>query len=178
MNNSNLTVYENHTFELTKYPRVYTEKENTDKVIITFLLHEKKLKEIYQSMISAIKLHNECKEYYYLFRFNNLSKKYNARDIITLLNSNNFEKDDIDTYYKLYIKIYPFYMNLFDSIEQAKKSHFECKDFIYRVVPPNNIYRNIKSQVYTGIELMELNVFTQFLKNNNYIQDLPQNIIN
>jgi hypothetical protein len=32
--------------------------------------------------------------------------------------------------------------------------------------------------VYTGIELMELNVFTQFLKNNNYIQELPQNIIN
>jgi hypothetical protein len=105
-----------------------------------------------------------------------MAKKYTAKEIIDLLqlNSSLYQNIDIiDKYYIVYSQIYPFYIELFNSIEEAKRTYFECRDFAYRVVPPRELYINVKSEVYTAVELMEINAFAQYLKSKNYIHDLP-----
>lgn len=175
-----ITVYEKHTIPISKYPRINSEKEKTDKIIITFLINEKILREIYNSIFNAPKFYYECKEYNYIFRIKGMAKKYTAKEIIDLLNmnininTNSYQNIDlIDRYYITYSKIYPFYINLFNSIEEAKRAYFECRDFAYRVIPPHELYINVKSEVYSAYELMEINAFAQFLKYSNYIHELP-----
>ena len=68
-----ITVFDNHSLELNKYPRFYTDKETTDKIIITFYMNEEYLKSLSSSYENAIKYHNECKEYFYVFK--SLDKK-------------------------------------------------------------------------------------------------------
>jgi len=174
--NSDIRVCDNHTISVSKYPRINTDKEKTDKIIITFLINEKLLREIYNSIFNARKFYYECKEYNYIFRIKRMAKKYTAKEIIDLLqlNSSLYQNIDIiDKYYIVYSQIYPFYIELFNSIEEAKRTYFECRDFAYRVVPPRELYINVKSEVYTAVELMEINAFAQYLKSKNYIHDLP-----
>lgn len=168
-----IRVYDNHFINIQKYPRLNTSFTDTDKIIINFLLHEKELRDIYNSVHNAIKFYNECKDYYFIFKLNNLMKKYEAKDIINLMTNNFNNIDNIDKNYITYIQIYPFYINLFKSIEEAKKAYFERRDFIYTVHPPNILYENIKPNKYQALDLLELNTFVHFLKNNNYKHDLP-----
>ena len=34
-----IIVFDNHSLELNKYPRFYTDKETTDKIMITFFMN-------------------------------------------------------------------------------------------------------------------------------------------
>ena len=77
-----ITVFDNHSLELNKYPRFYTDKETTDKIIITFYMNEEYLKSLSSSYENAIKYHNECKEYFYMFKFGKESRNYNTKNIL------------------------------------------------------------------------------------------------
>jgi len=190
-----ITVFDNHSVELNKYPRINTDKEITDKIMITFIMNEEYLKSIATSYENAIKYHNECKEYYYLFKLNNKEyKKYSAKEIIQLINGindflrinndinkqlfflNNINKIDVNYYF--YIKNSSFYMNLFNAIEQSKKLYFQSRDFTYNLNPPLDFYgKNYKKgNIYTSLEIMEIYAYTHYLIQNKIIKELPQPI--
>ena len=65
-----LHIYGDYEIDLNKYPRKNSDKEITDIILIIFLSHESYLKKLAESFDNAIKYHNECKEYYYTFKFN------------------------------------------------------------------------------------------------------------
>lgn len=185
----NIIVYDNYEININKYPRIYTDKSKTDIIIIIFLMHEDFLKKLSKSFENALKYYNECKEYYYIFKFNKETKKYSAQEIITLMNQiNNFLKDNrnintqisylnnmhqIDKIFYFYIKNKDFYVNLFDSLEHAKLSYFERREYNYRITPPIDFYNNIQPQTYSALELMEINAYTQYLVKKKIIQELP-----
>jgi len=188
-----IIVYDNYEISLYKYPRKNTDKEKTDIIIIIFLMNEDFLKNIAKSFENALKFYYECKEYYYIFKFNNdlkNSKKYSAKDIITLFNhTNEFFRNNsnltiqkkfiqtmnpIDIIFYFYLKNKDFYLDFFESIENAKKAYFERREYSYRIYPPIDFYNNIPSQIYNAIELMELNSYTQYLVKRKIIQELPK----
>ena len=185
----NIIVYDNYEININKYPRIYTDKSKTDIIIIIFLMQEDFLKKLSKSFENALKYYNECKEYYYIFKFNKETKKYSAQEIITLMNQiNNFLKDNrnintqisylnnmhqIDKIFYFYIKNKDFYVNLFDSLEHAKLSYFERREYNYRITPPIDFYNNIQPQTYSALELMEINAYTQYLVKKKIIQELP-----
>ena len=86
-----IIVFDNHSLELNKYPRFYTDKETTDKIMITFFMNEEYLKNLSNSYENSVKYHNECKEYFYVFKTSDkkLVKKYSAKEIIQLINGIN-----------------------------------------------------------------------------------------
>ncbi len=189
----NIIVYGDFTLDLKKYPRVGTIKEKTDIIIITFLMHEEELTKCAKSLDDAIKYFNGCKEYFYTYHTPNQDgiKRYSAKEIIHLhtmltnrpLRTNmeyyefmkNFQY--VDQCYISYLRCRDFYMNLFKSIKLAKDAHFERRDYVYRVVPPMEIYGHMKNQivgqVYSAYELMELFTFSHYLKNHRIIKELP-----
>ena len=189
MNNNQIIVYDNYEISLYKYPRVDTDKEKTDIIIIIFLMHEDFLKKLGKSFEEALKFHNECKDYYYIFNFNKEIRKYSAQDIIFLFNqTNDFFRNNpnyqiqksylnnllyIDQIYYFYIKNKDFYLSLYESLEHAKKSYFERRDYSYRIIPPNDFYSNIFPKTYSAIELMEINAYTQYLCQHKIIKELP-----
>ena len=150
----NIIVYDNYEIPLSKYPRT-----DTDKIIITFLMHEDFLKKLAQSYENALKYYNECKEYYYIFNLNKYVKKYSAQEIIQLFNNitdylkstNNInvqldylnKLNIIDKIFYFYIKNKNIYINLFDSIEHAKRSFFERRDYSYKINVPIDFYDKI-----------------------------------
>ena len=191
-NEENIIVYDNYEISLYKYPRKNTDKEKTDIMIIIFFMHEDFLKKLAQSFDHSFKFYYECKEYYYIFKFNNdlkNSKKYNAQDIILLYNNTNeffrnnnninIQKkylnsmDYNDKIFYFYLKNKDFYLNLYESLEHAKKAYFERREYLYRIIPPNDFYSNILTQNYNAIELMELNCYSQYLIKRKIIQNLP-----
>ncbi len=190
--NQNIIVYGDFTLDLKKYPRKGTSKENTDIIIITFLMHEEYLTKCAKSLDDAIKYFNGCKEYFYNYHTpDNVIKRYSAKEIIQLhtmitnhplRNTNdyyNFMKNFqyADQCYISYLKCRNFYMDLFKSIKNAKDAHFERRDYFYKIVPPMEIYgfmkNNIVGQIYSAYELMELFTFTHYLKNHKIIKELP-----
>ncbi len=190
--NQNIIVYGDFTLDLKKYPRKGTSKENTDIIIITFLMHEEYLTKCAKSLDDAIKYFNGCKEYFYNYHTpDNIIKRYSAKEIIqlhTMLTNHplrtmndyyNFMKNFqyADQCYISYLRCKDFYMNLFKSIKNAKDAHFERRDYFYKVIPPMEIYgfmkNNIAGQVYSAYELMELFTFTHYLKNHKIIKELP-----
>jgi hypothetical protein len=190
--NETIVVYGDFTLDLKKYPRSGTNKEKTDIIIITFLMHEEELTKCAKSLDDAIKYFNGCKEYFYTYHTpDNLVKRYSAKEIIQLntmltnhplRNANdyyNFMKNFqySDQCYISYLKCRDFYMNLFKSIKNAKDAHFERRDYVYKVVPPMEIYgfmkTQISGQIYSAYELMELFTFTHYLKNHKIIKELP-----
>jgi hypothetical protein len=190
--NQNIIVYGDFTLDLKKYPRKGTSKENTDIIIITFLMHEEYLTKCAKSLDDAIKYFNGCKEYFYNYHTpDNIVKRYSAKEIIqlhTMLTNHplrtmndyyNFMKNFqyADQCYISYLRCKDFYMNLFKSIKNAKDAHFERRDYFYKIVPPMEIYgfmkNNIVGQVYSAYELMELFTFTHYLKNHKIIKELP-----
>jgi len=185
MDNNNIIVYDNYEIDLYKYPRINTEKENTDIIIIIFLMHEDFLKKLAKSFEESMKYYHECKEYYYIFR----AKKYSAQDIILLINNTNDylrtnpnintqmkylnNLNPIDKIFYFYIKNKDFYLNLYESLEHAKQAYFERRDYNYRINPPIDFYDKIYPSTYSAIELMELNSYTQYLIKNKIIKELP-----
>ena len=187
--NDEIVVYDDYKISLYKYPRVDTDKEKTDIIIIIFLMHEEFLKKLGQSFEDALKYYHECKEYYYIFNFNKEIKKYSAKEIIHLINNTNeFFRNNtniivqqnylkklnkLDASFYFYIKNKDFYTNLYKSLEHAKKSYFERREYSYRVSPPIDFYNRISNQTYSAIEFMEINSYAQYLKQRKIIQDLP-----
>jgi len=189
-----IIVFDNHSVELNKYPRFYTDKETTDKIMITFFMNEEYLKNLSSSYENAVKYHNECKEYFYVFKSidKKLVKKYSSQEIIQLVNgineflriNNDIKKqinflkniNKIDLIYYFYIKNSNFYINLFKAVEQSKLLYFQSRDFTYNVNPPIDLYNNIKGSVYSSLEIMEVYAYTQYLVSNKIIKELPQPI--
>ena len=60
---NNIIVYDNYEIEFNKYPRVNTDKCNTDIIIIVFLMHENFLKKLACSYEEALKYYNDCKDH-------------------------------------------------------------------------------------------------------------------
>ena len=187
--NENIIVYNDYEISLYKYPRIGTSKENTDIIIIIFLMHEDFLKKLSISFSEALRFYNDCKEYYYIFKFNKETKKYSAQEIMNLVKQTNsfleINKDiktqlnylnrlnPIDKIFYFYVKNKDFYVNLFDSLEHAKQSYFERREYNYRINPPLDFYDKILPQTYSALELMELNAYAQYLIKNKIIQNLP-----
>jgi hypothetical protein len=187
--NENIIVYDDYEISLYKYPRIDTSKENTDIIIIIFLMHEDFLKKLSISFSEALRFYNDCKEYYYIFKFNKETKKYSAQEIMNLVKqTNNFLElnrdiktqlnylnrlNPIDKIFYFYIKNKDFYVNLFDSLEHAKQSYFERREYNYRINPPLDFYDKVISQTYSALELMEINAYAQYLIKNKIIQNLP-----
>jgi len=188
-NNDEIIVYDDYKISLYKYPRIDTDKEKTDIIIIIFLMHEDFLKKLGQSFEDALKYYHECKEYYYIFNLNKEIKKYSAKEIIYLINTTNEffrsnanvivqqnylkKLNKLDASFYFYIKNKDFYTNLYKSLEHAKKSYFERREYSYRISPPLDFYNKILSQTYSAIEFMEINSYAQYLKQRKIIQDLP-----
>jgi hypothetical protein len=152
-------------------------------------MHDDFLKKMGESYDKAITYYNDCKEYFYIFNFNKTIKKYSAQEIINLkknlddffLNNRNVQVQqnfinkmnilDITLYF--YIKNKDFYLNLYKSLEHAKRSYFERREYNYRIIPPIDFYNKISSQIYSALELMELNSYAQYLIKNKIIKELP-----
>ena len=178
-----IIVFDNHSIELTKYPRIYTDKETTDKIMITFFMHETFLKQVASSLENAIKYHNECKDYFYTFKYSlknelnnqNIIKTYSAKDIIKLVNYGHIT-DKIDLIYYCLIKNAPFYTGLFEAVVKAKNLYFQARDYVYTLNPPRDYYGAKKNALYTGLEIMEVYAYTQYLLSNKIIKELPDPI--
>lgn len=188
----NIIVYGDFTLDLKKYPRSGTVKEKCDIIIITFLMHEEELTKCAKSLDDAIKYFNGCKEYFYTYHTpDKVIKRYSAKEIIQLhtmltnrpiRNSREYYEfmknfQYADQCYISYLRCRDFYMNLFKSIKGAKDAHFERRDYVYRVIPPMEIYGFMNSpiggQTYSAYELMELFTFTHYLKNHRILKELP-----
>jgi hypothetical protein len=157
-------------------------------------MNEEYLKNLSSSYENSIKYHNECKEYFYVFKSidKKIVKKYSAQEIIQLINgineflriNNDIKKqinflkniNKIDLIYYFYIKNSIFYMNLFKAVEQSKLLYFQSRDFTYNVNPPIDFYNNKKGSVYSALEIMEVYAYTQYLISNKIIKELPQPI--
>jgi hypothetical protein len=188
-NNNEIIVYDDYKINLYKYPRSNTEKEHTDIIIIIFLMHEDFLKKLAISFEDSMKYYHQCKEYYYIFNFNKIIKKYSAQEIILLMkNTNDYLRDNfkvenqmkylnnmllIDQIFYFYIRNKDFYINLYDALEDAKRAYFERRDFSYRIIPPNDFYTGITPKIYNAIELMEIYSYTNYLVGKKIIKDLP-----
>ena len=189
INNDEITVYDDYKVNLYKYPRINTEKEYTDIIIIIFLTHEDFLKKLAKSFDDSLKYYHECKEYYYVFNFNKIIRKYSAQEIMLLIkNTNDYFRENtniniqlkylnnlllIDQIFYFYIKNKNFYINLFEALEDAKKAYFERRDYSYRIIPPTDFYTNITPKIYNAIELMEIYSYTNYLVKRKIIKDLP-----
>ena len=180
-----LHIYGDYEIDLNKYPRKNSDKEITDIILIIFLSHESYLKKLAESFDNAIKYHNECKEYYYTFKFNKESKNYSAQDILFIIreistfdNPIQFIKNlpYLDQLYFFYIKNRDFYLNIFSAIENAKKAYFERRDYTHKINVPKDFYNNRTTQQqnnYSALELMEINAYTQYLISIKIIKELP-----
>ena len=185
-----ITVYDDYKIPINKYPRTNTDKEKTDILIIVFLMHEDFLKKLGESYDKAITFYNNCKEYYYVFKFNNYVKQYSAQEIMTIkktiddyltVNKNNVSiqlhylkrLNIIDVLFYFYIRNKDFYINLFKSLEHAKKSYFERREYNYSITTPVDFYNTRITHIYNAIELMEINAYAQFLIQNKIIKELP-----
>ena len=184
-----IIVYDDYKISLYKYPRNNTDKRETDIIITIFLMHTDFLKKLAKSYENSIKFYNECKEYFYIFIFNKETRKYSAQDIMLLINeTTQYFRDNpnieyqlkylsnllrIDQIYYFYIKNKDFYTNLYDSLEHAKRSYFERRDYNYRIIPPTDFYNKLLPKTYSALELMELNSYANYLIKNKIICELP-----
>lgn len=187
-----IIVYDDYKISLYKYPRNNTDKRETDIIITIFLMHEDYLKNLAKSYENAVKFYHQCKEYFYVFNFNNETTKYSAQDIIILTNeTTSYFRDNpniklqlqylsnllkIDQIFYFYIKNKDFYINLYESLEHAKQSYFERRDYNYRIVPPIDFYNKLLPKTYSALELMELNSYSNYLVKNKIICKLPNPI--
>lgn len=188
-NDFEITVYDDYKIPFNKYPRNDSDKRETDIIIIIFLMHEEYLRKLSVSYSESIRFYNNCKEYFYIFKFQKETRKYSAQDVMFLINkTNEYLRDNpkfenqisflnnlpfIDRIFYFYIKNKDFYCNLYESLEHAKLAYFERRDYNYRIIPPNDFYHGLTPKIYNAIELMEINAYAQFLIKNKIIHDLP-----
>jgi hypothetical protein len=191
-----IPVYDSFTIDLDKYPRTRSVKENTDKVMVQFLMNQEMLEKVAKSYGNAVTFYNECKEYFYVFQsFNKkMFKKFSAQEIIQLVNSTNTfmnqqrnplrqmeylrKMNRMDMYYYLIIRNRDFYLELFLNIQDAKHAYFQRREVNYKFNPPFDFYGDISilGQVYHSQELLEINAYVQFLLKNKIYKELPEPI--
>lgn len=191
-----IPVYDSFTIDLDKYPRIGSVKENTDKVIIQFLMNQEMLEKVVKSYGNAVTFYNECKDYFYVFQSYDKKKfkKFSAQEIIQLVNSTNTfmnqqrnpilqmeylrKMNVMDMYYYILIRNRDFYMELFLNIQDAKHAYFQRREVNYKCNPPFDFYGDmgIIGQVYHAQELLEINAYVQFLLKNKIYKELPEPI--
>jgi hypothetical protein len=191
-----IPVYDSFTIDLDKYPRIGSVKENTDKVMIQFLMNQEILEKVAKSYGNAVTFYNECKEYFYVFQSydKKMFKKFSAQEIIQLVNSTNTfmnqhrnplrqmeylrKMNSMDMYYYMIIRNRDFYMELFLNIQDAKHAYFQRREVNYKFNPPFDFYGDIGivGQVYHAQELLEINAYVQFLLKNKIYKELPEPI--
>ena len=189
-----IPVYDTFTIDLDKYPRIGTNKENTDKVIIQFLMNQEMLEKVSKSYGNAVTFYNDCKEYFYIFQSydKKVFKKFSAQEIIFLINHTNTfmnqqrnihlqydylrKMNPIDVYYYILVRNRDFYLELFLNIQDAKHAYFQRREINYKCIPPIDFYGdvNIQGQVYHSQELLEINAYVQFLLRNRICKELPE----
>ncbi len=193
-----IQVYDTFTIDYNKYPRIGTPKYETDIVMIQFLMNQDYLDKVSKSYNLAIQFFNECKEYYFLLKSldGKQTKRYSAKEIMFIMNQiNGFTNRNSDVYsiqkylrnfhpmdqlYYILIKNKDFYNQLFFTINDAKYAFFERREINYKFFIPFDFYGDVKSmnmnrgQVYTAIELLEINAYVQFLVKNKIIKNLPE----
>jgi hypothetical protein len=163
--------------------------------MITFLMHQGFLQKLSESFMEAITNYHLCKEYYYIFKFNNKNndfskmRKYSAQDIMFLITETNnyFLKNSnfniqlnylkkfhfLDQVYYFYVRNKNFYIDFFKSMQDAKVAYFERRDYRYKFVAPNDFYNFTCSNTYSALELLEINAYVQYLVQRKIIKELP-----
>lgn len=190
-----IQVYDTFTIDYNKYPRKCTPKYETDVAMIQFLMNRDYLDKVSKSYNLAIQFFNECKEYYFLLKSldGKQTKRYDAKEIMILINKiSSYTNRNSDVYsvqkylrnfsqmdqlYYILIKNRDFYNQLFFTINDAKYAFFERREINYKFFIPFDFYGPIqmnKGQVYTAIELLEINAYVQFLMKNKIQKNLPQ----
>lgn len=189
-----IPVYDSFTIDLNKYPRIGTNKENTDKVMIQFLMNQEILEKVSKSYGNAVTFWNDCKEYFFVFQSydKKVFKKFSAQEIIFLVNHTNTYMNQqknpiiqqnylrrlnpIDLYYYLLVRNRDFYLELFLNVQDAKHAFFQRREVNYKLIPPFDFYGdlNIQGQVYHSLEILEINAYVQFLLRNRIHKELPE----
>ncbi len=196
-----IQVYDSFTIDFNKYPRKNTPKYETDVVMIHFLMHQDYLEKVAKSYTTAIQFYNECKEYYFMLKSldGKNSKRYSAQELMFIINQikifssknpdiysiqkyiRNFHP--LDQLYYILIKNKEFYLELFRNMTDAKFAFFERREINYKFFIPFDFYGDIKSmnsnkgQVYTALELLEINAYVQFLVKKKIIKNLPEPLL-
>jgi hypothetical protein len=192
-----IQVYDNFSIDYNKYPRKDTGKYETDIAMIQFLMNQEYLEKVALSYSTAIQFFNECKEYYFLLKSldGKQNKRFSAKEIMFIMNQINMYANKnpdvysiqkylrnfhpLDQLYYILIKNKEFYLQLFHNVKDAKYAFFERREINYKFFIPFDFYGDIKTtnlnrgQVYTAIELLEINAYTQFLVKNKIIKNLP-----
>lgn len=189
-----LSVYDNYTIDLNKYPRKDLKFRISDIVLITFMMNLEQLKKICNCYNEAYTSYNECKEYYFILNFNVkdtlFKKNYSAKEIITLMKEINFNiqknKNDINELKKylnncyvldiilyFYLKNKEFFEKLIKDLEKAKISYFQGRNYSIKFDVPIDFYNYKQSNLYSALELFEIYTYSQYLVKNKIIKNLP-----
>ena len=190
-----IIVYDDYKLDLLKYPRKNSNYELTDIIMINFLMHQGFLQKLSESFMEAITNFHLCKEYYYIFKFNNKNndfskiRKYSAKDIMFLITETNnyFLKNPnfniqlnylkkfhfLDQVYYFYVRNKNFYLDLFKSMQDAKVAYFERREYRYKFTVPNDFYNFFSTNTYSALELLEINAYVQYLVQRKIIKELP-----
>ena len=190
-----IIVYDDYKLDLLKYPRKNSNYELTDIIMINFLMHQGFLQKLSESFMEAITNFHLCKEYYYIFKFNNKNndfskmRKYSAKDIMFLITETNnyFLKNQnfniqlnylkqfhfLDQIYYFYVRNKNFYLDLFKSMQDAKVAYFERREYRYKFTVPTDFYNFFSTNTYSALELLEINAYVQYLVQRKIIKELP-----
>jgi hypothetical protein len=163
--------------------------------MINFLMHQGFLQKLSESFMEAITNFHLCKEYYYIFKFNNKNndfskmRKYSAKDIMFLITETNnyFLKNQnfntqlnylkkfhfLDQVYYFYVRNKNFYLDLFKSMQDSKVAYFERREYRYKFTVPNDFYTFSSTNTYSALELLEINAYVQYLVQRKIIKELP-----
>ena len=187
-------VYGDYYINMDKFPRKNENERISDIILITFFMNQEKLKKVSKCYDDAFKNYNECKEYYFLFDFKigeiNLKKNYNAQDIIKimkdinfLISSNNNDINKISAMLKrmnrldvilyFYLKNRDMYINIYESLEKAKISYFQSKEYSIKLYTPIDFYNYNINLNYNALELIEIYTYSQYLIKKKIIKNLP-----
>tara|TARA_B100001173_G_scaffold287888_1_gene276604 strand:+ start:134 stop:730 length:597 start_codon:yes stop_codon:yes gene_type:complete len=188
-----LHVYGDYYINLDKYPRKNDKERINDIILITFFMNQEYLKKISKCYDEAFKNYNECKEYFFLFQFKigdmNLKKNYNAIEIIQIMKDINFlissnnninlvsnmlkRMNRLDVILYFYLKNREIYMNIFECLEKAKISYFQGKEYNVKLYIPQDFYDFNQNSNYSGLELIEIYTYSQYLVKKKIIKNLP-----
>lgn len=188
-----LHVYGEYYIEFDKYPRKDENTRINDIILITYFMHEEYLKKIANSYIEAYRNYNDCKDYFFVFQFKidklQLKKNYEAREIINIMQNINFilssSTNIIDTQNKLkrlnrldvilyfYLKNKDNYMYIFETLEKAKLSYFQGKEYNSKFDIAQDFYNQKITCNYSALELLEIYTYTQYLLKRKIKLDLP-----
>ena len=151
---------------------------STDNIIISTFINRNFFIKLSESVNKMISFHNQCKDYYYIFKFPNTNyiKRYDGKYIKNLLlkSQNIFKLNIIDSLYYIYYKNYKFYMEIINSYGIAKEHYNSVKDYYINIKPPKEIYNELeyKSKTYSSVEILELFKYANSKLNNKLYNNL------